>query len=66
MKLYTFVLDDGNLKSTYTPPTLTLKALLYETDFSDKEVDSIAQLMVGDTFVLDDNSDGYLAVKRLS
>jgi hypothetical protein len=47
-------------------PTLSLKSLLYETDFTDEEVDTIASLMVGDTFKLDDDATGYLAIRRVS
>ena len=66
MKLYVFVMEDLDAPGDTVSPTLSLKSLLYETDFSDEEVDTVASLMVGDTFRLDDNNDGYLAVKRVS
>lgn len=60
MRLYRLLLDSrGNSM------VLTLKSLLYETDLSDAEVDSIASMMVGDTLTLDSNEDGYLAVRRV-
>ena len=66
MKSYVFLLEDLDAPGDTVSPTFTLKALLYETDFSAEEVDTVASLMVGDTFRLDDNRDGYLAVKRVA
>ncbi len=66
MKLYVLRQNYVDAPWDRVSPTLSVKSLLYETDFSDEEVDTVASLMVGDTFRLDDNNDGYLAVKRVS
>lgn len=66
MKLYVLRQNDLDAPWDRVSPTLSLKSLLYETDFSDEEVDTIASMMVGDIYMLDNNDDSYLAVKRVS
>lgn len=55
-----YVLMDGEGVQS---PSLTLKSLLNEKDFSDKEVDDISFMMAGDTYV--PPSHRSLAVKRV-
>ena len=60
MKYYVFMDRTGMISCSFS-----LKRLFAEVDLSEKEVDHISSLMMGDTYTLEYNHDRYLAVRRV-